>query len=89
MVANTDPRQRSDIFTDCKTLFNRHPCRIILSGVALLMTILLWYANRMETLTHNMQTSLGQLQSDVAFIRGAMSSPAAPTAVALQPVHEP
>jgi hypothetical protein len=78
----------NDLLTDCKTLFNKHPCRIILSGVAILVTVLLWYANRMETITMKMQDALVRIETNVARIQGSIERPAAPNAVAMQPAEQ-
>jgi hypothetical protein len=57
-----------DWFADCRTIFNRHPCPI-LSGVgAFFITILLWYANRIETKTEDMQESLNQIEYNVGIL---------------------
>lgn len=58
-----------DWFSDCRTLFNRHPCPILSAIGAALLTTLLWYANRIETKTDAMQAVLQQIQIDVAVLR--------------------
>jgi hypothetical protein len=59
-----------DWFTDCSTLFNRHPCKILSTAGLVLCSTLLWYADRIETQTDAMQASLQQIERDVSFLRG-------------------
>jgi hypothetical protein len=64
-----------DWFTDCRTMFNRHPCTILSAFAAFLFSVLVWYAGRMETKTEAIDDALHLIQMDVAVIR-ARSMPA-------------
>lgn len=68
-----------DWSTDCRTLFNNHPCKILSTAGIALCTALLWYADRIETQMDAMQAALVSIQLDVAAIRGAQNlNPARP-----------
>lgn len=57
-----------DWFADCRTIFNRHPCPILSAIGAVLITVLVWYANRIETKTDDMQKSLQQIEVNVGIL---------------------
>jgi hypothetical protein len=57
-----------DWFTDCRTIFNRHPCPILTAIGTGLITVLVWYANRIETKTEDMQKSLNEIEYNVGVL---------------------
>jgi hypothetical protein len=57
-----------DWFTDCSNLVTRHFCRIASVLIPALFAIVLWYCNRIETKTEDMQASLHTIEVQVGVL---------------------
>lgn len=54
-----------DWSTDCRTLFNNHPCKILSTAATVLFGVLVWFGTRIDRQMTEVQETLVEIQITV------------------------